>query len=166
MHRALKILATMICVPTFLAACGADETSAGHAEPSEAAVVVADAWVRAMPPGAPVAGGYFTLTNTTAAPLRLVGVETSAAPRVEIHEMRMADGVMQMRELGDGLVLDPGQPVKLAPGGIHLMLMDPSAPLAAGDEVVLRLVFDDTPAIDVTAPVKTSAPDSGHAAHH
>lgn len=156
----------MMFAPFLLAACGAGDVQTERAAAAESAVVVADAWVRAMPPGAPVAGGYFTLTNTTSAPLRLVAVESAAAPRVEIHEMRMVEGVMQMRELSDGLVLDPGQPVKLAPGGLHLMLMAPPAPLAAGDEVVLHLSFDNAPTLDVTAPVKVSAPEGGHAAHH
>lgn len=174
MFACLRAAALSLLLVLGLAACQRDTpvadarvADAGEtADPSAAVVTVSDAWVRATPPGAAVAGGYFTLTNNSTQPLRLVAVETPAAPGVEIHEMRSVDGVMQMRELSEGVVLDPGQPVTLAPGGIHLMLMAPPTALAAGDEVTLRLVFEGADAIEVQAPVRTGAPTSGDAAHH
>ena len=64
------------------------------------------------------------------------------------------------------MLLAPGQPVSLAPGGIHLMLMAPPVALAAGDEVTLRLVFEGADAVEIKAPVRAVAPVTGEAAHH
>ena len=63
--------------------------------------------------------------------------------------------------LTDGVLLDPGQPVSLAPGGIHLMLMAPPVALAAGEAVTLRLVFEGADAVEIEAPVRAVAPAAG-----
>ena len=49
---------------------------------------------------------------------------------------------MRMREL-DALDLPAGQIVSLAPGGMHLMLFDLSAPLRDGGRVHLTLTLRD-----------------------
>jgi copper(I)-binding protein len=54
-------------------------------------------WMRATPAGAKVAAGYMTIMNKGAAPDRLIGASTSAAGRVEVHEMAMKDAEMTMR---------------------------------------------------------------------
>ena len=59
-------------------------------------------WSRATPTGAKVAAGYMTIMNKGAAPDRLIGASTSAAGRVELHEMAMKDGVMTMRPVSGG----------------------------------------------------------------
>lgn len=128
----------------------ADEPPAGPA----AGVEVSDPWVRAMPPSAAVAAGYLTLHNAAARPLRLLAVESPMASVVEIHEMRSANGMMQMRHLTEGLLIEPGQTVQLEPGGLHLMFMDPTATFSAGDSVPLTLRFDDAPSITLDAPVR------------
>jgi copper(I)-binding protein len=43
--------------------------------------------------------------------------------------MAMSKGVMKMRPLENGLVIEPGKTIKLAPGGYHMMLMDLKSPL-------------------------------------
>jgi len=143
----------------------ADEPADGPA----AGVNVSDPWVRAMPPSAAVAAGYLTLHNAAARPLRLLAVESPMASVVEIHEMRTADGMMQMRRLAEGLLIEPGQTVNLEPGGLHLMMMDPMATFSTGDTVPLTLRFDDAPAITLDAPVRMGAPagadDGGMAGH-
>jgi hypothetical protein len=49
--------------------------------------------------------------------------------------MAMNNGVMTMRLLDKSLAIEPGKTVKLAPGGYHLMMMDPKCPLKQGDKV-------------------------------
>jgi copper(I)-binding protein len=68
----------------------------------------------------------------------LVGASSPVAGRVEVHEMRMEGGTMKMREVGK-LELPAGKPVKLAPGGYHLMLLDLKKPLPPGTVVPLTL---------------------------
>jgi len=163
MFASVRVAALVLLILSSIAACRSGDTAPDATRPK---VTVGDAWVRATPPGAAVAGGYLTLTNTSDQPLRLVAVETPAAARVEIHEQRTVDGVMQMRPLTDGVLLDPGQPVSLAPGGIHLMLMAPPVALAAGEAVTLRLVCEGADAVEIEAPVRAVAPAAGEAAHH
>ena len=96
MFASVRVAALVLLILSSIAACRSGDTAPDATRPK---VTVGDAWVRATPPGAAVAGGYLTLTNTSDQPLRLVAVETPAAARVEIHEQRTVDGVMQMHIL-------------------------------------------------------------------
>src|SRR3954470_21527212 len=78
-------------------------------------------WTRATPKGASVAGGYLKITNKGAEADRLVGGSFAAAGKFEMHEMKMANGVMQMRPIAGGIEIKPGQFVEFKPGGFHLM---------------------------------------------
>jgi periplasmic copper chaperone A len=112
-------------------------------------------WSRATPAGAKVAAGYMTIVNKGTTPDRLVGGSTSAAGRLEIHEMAMKDGVATMRPVTGGLPIEPGKTVTLAPGGYHLMLQDLKAPLKQGDKLQATLEFEKAGKVDVTLDVQT-----------
>jgi len=123
-------------------------------------------WTRATPPAARAGGGYLTLTNHGKTADRLVGGSSPAAGRVEIHTMEVADGVMKMRELPDGLALPPGEAVKLEPGGFHLMLIDLKSPIAEGAKVPVTLRFEHAGAVDVElAAGALGAPAMEHGGH-
>ena len=124
-------------------------------------------WTRATPKGASVAGGYVKITNTGSAPDRLVGGSSGFAGRFEVHEMRMADGVMQMRPLPQGLELKPGETVELKPGSFHLMFLDLKQPLQQGERVKGTLVFEKAGPVDVEYVVEAvgGTPGGGHAGH-
>jgi copper(I)-binding protein len=99
-------------------------------------VRVKDAWVRLPPPGAKIVGAYLTLEAKQ--PMTLTGAKSPAAGSVELHTMSMNNGVMQMRQI-PSIALEPGKPVKLEPGGLHLMLIELKKPLKAGDIVQIDL---------------------------
>src|ERR1041385_7512404 len=111
-------------------------------------------WTRATPKNAPVAGGYLKITNTGATPDRLVGGATEVAKRFELHEMKMDDGVMKMRELKDGLEIPAGTTVELKPGSYHIMMMSLSRPLTRGDKVKGSLTFEKAGKVDVEFAVE------------
>ena len=114
-----------------------------HAQEVKAGdLVITQPWSRATPGGAKIAGGFLTIENKGAAPDRLVSGAGDIAGKVEIHEMSMNNGVMTMRPLDKGLVIEPGKTVKLAPGGYHLMLMDLKQPFKQGDKVPVTLEFE------------------------
>ena len=100
--------------------------------------MVKDAWVRLPPPGANIAAAYLTLEAKQ--PLTLSGAQSPAAETVELHSMTMKNGIMEMRYL-PALALEAGKPVKLEPGGLHLMLINLKQPLKAGEQVQLVLDF-------------------------
>jgi copper(I)-binding protein len=104
-------------------------------------LVITQAWTRATPGGAKIGGGYVTIENKGSAPDRLIGGSADVAGKVEVHEMAMNNGVMTMRPLDQGLVIEPGKTVKFSPGGYHLMMFDLKSPLKQGDKMPLTLEF-------------------------
>ena len=104
-------------------------------------VAVIDSWARANAPGQTVGAAYMTFIS--AQDSTFVKAETTIASSVEIHSMKMNDGVMKMRMLNE-LPLSAGKPEKLAPGGFHLMLFDLKKQLVAGENIDLTLTFKDS----------------------
>lgn len=105
-------------------------------------LVITQPWSRATPGGAKTGAGYLTIENKGSAPDRLVAVSGDVAGRIEVHEMAVNNGVMTMRPLEKGLVIEPGKTVALAPGGYHLMLMELKSPLKQGDKLPVTLEFE------------------------
>jgi len=144
--------------------------TSGRAEEVKAGdLVITQAWSRATPSGAKIAGGYLTIENKGAAPDRLLGGSGDIAGKVEVHEMAMNNGVMTMRPLDKGLMIEPGKTVKLAPGGYHLMMFDLKSPLKQGEKLPVTLEFEKagkvTVSLDVQA-VGAQSPASGdHSGH-
>lgn len=125
-------------------------------------------WARATPGGATVGGGYLVLKNTGAAPDRLVSVSAPFAGRTEIHEMGMANGVMTMRPLPDGIALPPGGTVTLKPGAFHIMFMELKQPLKEGEMLDGTLTFEKAGAVPVKFKVEglgAGAPAQEHTGH-
>ena len=136
----------LVCVGSSVAF--ADEISVGD-------LVVTQAWSRATPKGAKIGGGYLTIENKGSTADRLIGGSADVAAKVEVHEMTMSNGVMKMRPLENGLVIEPGKTVKLAPGGYHLMLMDLKSPLKQGDKLPITLDFEKAGKVTVSFDVES-----------
>jgi len=130
-----KITAAALLSLVLAAPARADDIAAGN-------LVVAQAWSRASPGGAQVAAGYFTVENRGSVPERLLSGTTEVAKKVEIHEMAIAGGIMTMRPMEGGLIIEPGKTVKFAPGGRHLMFVGLTAPLQEGEQVPVLLSFE------------------------
>ena len=116
-------------------------------------LVISQAWSRATPGGAKIGGGYLTIENKGTTPDRLIHCSGDIAGKVEVHEMSMKNGVMTMRPLDNGLTIEPGKTVKLAPGGFHLMLFDLKSPLKQGDKVPITLEFEKAGKVKISLDV-------------
>jgi copper(I)-binding protein len=103
-------------------------------------ITITDAWMRPVAPGQQGTGAFLRITAQEDA--KLIGGETPAAGRVEIHSMTMDGDVMRMRELPEGLALPAGRAVELKPGGYHLMLMDLKSAPRKGEQVPLKLTVE------------------------
>jgi copper(I)-binding protein len=127
-------------------------TSFAHSEPD--ALVITNIWARAtqmaegmseatpaMPMGE-VSAAYMNIANTGDHTVRLIAAASSVAAVVEIHETTMSGDVMQMRPVEGGIELPGGESVALEPGGLHIMLLELTAPLVAGEALSLTLTFD------------------------
>lgn len=118
-----------------------------------------DAWIRPAPPTAKVVAGFGRITNPGTVEAELASLSSPAFGRVELHEMKSVDGVMQMRPI-ERLKLGPGEAVELAPGGNHFMFFDPVAPLAEGATVELSMTLACDTEIKTTVPV-AKGPQTG-----
>lgn len=125
MKRVLQSAAALLCLLALI--------------PAQAEVNVSDAWIRATVPQQNVTGAFFQIRSSTDA--RLLEVQSTAAGSVEIHEMKMENNVMKMRQL-DHLELPAGKLVELKPGSFHLMLMDLKMQIKSGDVIPLTLIVE------------------------
>lgn len=105
----------------------------------DAHLVVHDAWVRGMPPGTKNSAGYLVIENRGDKDDALVSVSVAKFRVTELHEMVRDRNAMAMRRHDEVPVPAHGT-VTLAPGGMHLMLIDLQQPLQAGEslEGILR----------------------------
>lgn len=148
----LRFGAILAAAALALTGCASASAPSPSAQAGEA-VTITDAWVKAADSGMSAAFGH--LSNSSGADLTVISADTSAAAMTELHEtVQNAAGETVMREIDGGFVLPAGGSLELAPGGSHLMLMDLTAPLKAGDEVTITLTFSDRSTTSFTAPVK------------
>lgn len=149
MNLRLRCIATLSAF-ALLAACKPATPPAVPAAPAAAAasktrigdLLIRSARSRETPTAGGTGVGFMSIVNGGSEDDRLIAISSAAATRVEIHQMSMADGQMQMRAVGDGLAIPAGQTVELAPGGYHLMLIGLSQALVAGQTVTLELQFE------------------------
>jgi len=99
-------------------------------------------WIKNLPPSVPVRAGYMTIHNPGSKTVSIVSLSSEAFASIEIHETVMQDGMMRMEPV-PSLTIEPDSTVQLAPGGLHLMMMNPGEPTRIGDTIEIRILFDD-----------------------
>ena len=124
--------------------------------PALAEVTVKDSWVRGTTPAQKATGAFMEITSSEAA--ALLTASSPVAGVVEIHTMKMEDGVMKMRALSK-LDLPAGKAVKLAPGGNHVMLMDLKQQMKKGDVVPITLKIEGADKKVQTLEIKAEVRD-------
>lgn len=144
------LISALIAATLALSGCAAAED-----------VAVTDLWVKSSDTS--VVGGmtavYGEITNNTGAEIVLMGGTTSVAGMVEIHEMASIDGEMKMQKIEGGLVIPAGKTVVLEPGGNHMMLMQLTKDIVAGEKITVTFDFDG--AEDLTFDSITAKPAMG-----
>lgn len=150
--------ALLACAPLSvltLAACSPAEQAPASTEPAEYAVI--EGWVRAPLGGRDVTAGFVTLT-AGAPGGQLVGASTDEADAIELHTMAMDGAVMRMRHV-DAIDIPAGGAASLAPGGDHLMIFGVNPAELEDGEMALTLNFADGETLDITLPVRDTAPE-------
>ncbi|MBY5396457.1 DUF1775 domain-containing protein [Rhizobium leguminosarum] len=137
---------------------GMDMSGMGGAAPAGETVKAGDleisgGFAKAMLPGQPVGGGFFTVKNNGQTDDRLLSVSSPAAGEVQIHEMVTKDNVMRMRQLKDGIAIGAGEMVKLEPGNLHLMFQKVKTPFKQGDTVPVTLTFEKAGKVDLVLQI-------------
>ena len=113
---------------------------------------VIEPWIRAAPPGAMVNAGYMTLRNTGQSDIIIDKVTSPEFVMIEMHRTVVQNGLTRMLPQ-ERLVVPAGGELKLHPGGLHLMMMQPKRELGAGDAVELSLYGKGARIIVTEAPV-------------
>ena len=152
----MKKIAVLLASVLLLAGCA----PAGQVE-------ISDAWVKSGEMS--VEGGmtavYGTITNNTDKEVTFVGGQTAIAGLVEVHEMAMIDGEMKMQRIEGGLVIPAGESAVLEPGGNHLMLMQLTGDLLAGDMISVKFDFDGADSITLDSVMAKPA-EGGDESYH
>jgi len=118
---------------------------------AQSPITVETPWTRAAGAGGQGAG-FITIRNAGGAD-RLLSASTPAAGRTELHTMLRDGDVMRMRAV-DAIAVPANGAVTLAPGGLHIMLIGLTRPLAVGEAVPLTLVFERAGAVTVELAVQ------------
>jgi periplasmic copper chaperone A len=127
---------------------GARDDDGGGADDG---VVIEDAWARSTPPGATTGAVYFTISSRGDDVIEGAAVSPGVAGEAQLHmTMTGSDGTSMMHAVRS-LEVPAGEAVSLEPNGVHVMLVDLAAPLAAGD--AFDLTVDLARAADVTVSV-------------
>lgn len=136
-----------------LAACSSDAEGDAEAQASGVEISIVDAWTKATDEG--MTATFGTITNDGDEAITLVAASTEASDVVELHETSMDEaGGMSMMQKEDGFTIEPGEDLILEPGGNHIMLMDVTEPIEAGDEVLVELEFSEGDTVDMDTVAK------------
>ncbi len=166
----IKLAALAFTAVAVLSACGSSDSSSDtEAASSDVKVVggetgataadtleVKDPWVKTADAKAGMTAVFGTFSNTGDAEVTVESAKTSASDTTELHEMAMVDGERVMREKEGGFSVPAGGTHELAPGGDHLMVLNLTEPIEAGDEVTVRMTLADGSTEDFTALAKAT----------
>jgi len=92
-----------------------------------------------MPPGAGMTAAYGRFINSGADAIEIATFECDSFASVSLHQTVMEDGTSRMKELKTWSI-KPGAAAVLEPGGLHLMLMQPTREIVVGSTVELALI--------------------------
>jgi copper(I)-binding protein len=144
------------------AAAACDRPPDGGAAERTGALSVTEAYA-AAPVTDESAVVYLTIRNGTRVADTLVGAATSIAAAAGVHR-EMPMGAMTRMESAGPIAVPAGGQLRLAPGGLHLMLERLSRRPRAGDTIDVTLTFRHAGAVRVRVPVIPYADVSDRAA--
>lgn len=156
--RGSVALAALALAVAALAGCSAAASapaasSAATDATAAEAVSTSDLWVKTADEG--MTAGFGMLANTGGTDITVVAVSTPASARTELHEtVQDETGSMVMQPVEDGFAIPAGGELTFAPAGNHIMMLEVTEPIVAGDEVEFTFEFSDGSELDVTAVAK------------
>lgn len=117
----------------------------------EATLTISDVWARKTR-RTTSAAVYLKIHNASEVGESLLGASSPIANMTMMHLSQETDGIMTM-EMQDTVNVPTGETIAFAPGGLHIMLMGLSNPLAEGDTFPLTLSFENAGDITVSVEV-------------
>ena len=150
---AAVLLSLAACAPD--PATAPDDAATASATASTSALTVSNARVVLAAVAGNPAAVYFDLSYSGAAGVTLTEVTVEGAGMTMIHDYAEKDGKAQMTMAGP-VALAAGAPVSFAPGGLHVMAMEPSEGLKAGGTAKVTLSLSDGTTATIAAPVRAA----------
>jgi len=151
--RATLAILLAAFVPGLAACSGASEGETEAAAP--AGLTVSNARVVLAAVAGNPAAVYFGLSYSGAPVVTLTGVTVEGAGMTMIHNYAEDKGAMKMVMAGP-VTLSKDAPVTFAPGGLHVMAMEPAAEWKAGDTVNVTLTLSDGTTQTVAAALRAA----------
>lgn len=155
--RRAALMFSAACLLPLISACSQGSESSDKAETAVTApgLTVSNARVVLAPVAGNPAAVYFDLAYKGAPGVSLTEVEVEGAGMTMIHDYAESAGKMRMT-MADSVPLAEGAPVTFAPGGLHVMAMDPETGLKAGGTAKVTLILSDGSKVTVDAPVRAA----------
>jgi periplasmic copper chaperone A len=154
--RAILTLLTIssLIFPLLTAGCQGEEGTADDSmQVMGEGIEIENAWARPGSEGR-MSAGYFTIINYENDPDTLTGVSSGAAQLTEIHESyELEGGMMGMREVSE-LIIPAQSSVNFEPGGLHIMFIQLTEPLVAGEVLELTLAFSNSGEKTISAEIR------------
>lgn len=124
---------------------------------------IVDPYARASTGMSQSGAAFMRIVNHGDIDRRLIGAQSDAAERVELHTHIEDDsGVMRMVEVEEGFVIPADGEHLLVRGGDHLMFLGLTRAFNHGDEITVTLSFEEGDDMTVTIPVDLERmPDHG-----
>lgn len=142
----LSQISNLFVLTVLLAGCEPD--------PTAPILSLEDGWVRAVPPGMKMTAAYGRFTNHGMDTIEIISFSSDSFTDVGLHQTTMENGVSKMEQVSDWS-LSPGTRTVLKPGGLHLMLMDPTREIRPGDSIGLTLIAANGEQYRFSLPVET-----------
>jgi len=120
-------------------------------------ITIVQPWFRYVVPQVP-AGGYLTLHNSSSAPAVLTGASSPACGMLMLHRSETSGGADRMVPIAS-VAVPPGGTISFAPGGYHLMCMQPR--MTPGTSVHVTLTFQGGRTVSAAFPVFGAAGKPG-----
>ncbi|MFP7672615.1 copper chaperone PCu(A)C [Marivita sp. S0852] len=137
------------------------------AVPAFAEIEIHDQYARAATPTSKTGAAFMMIRNTGDEADRLIGADSDAAARVELHtHLEDANGVMRMIHVEDGFELPVDGEIAMVRGGKHVMLIGLTNALNHGDSISVTLSFEKAGDVVVDIPVDLERQDHGTMMNH
>ncbi|WP_455476045.1 copper chaperone PCu(A)C [Bartonella sp. B17] len=118
-------------------------------------IEIIDPWTRETPKGIKVSSGYLYIINHGNTPDRLIAVSANNVETTEIHSVAVANNIMKMKKMHEGIEIPGNGEATLKPGGNHIMFMGISKPFKKGNKISAKLTFEKAGTIDIYFEVST-----------
>lgn len=141
--RKTKLISTLLLTVLLVTACGGASNE----------LTVTSAWARPASAGDNGAA-YFVIENGMNTDDTLLSVSSDIASATEVHMSMMDDaGVMSM-QMQESVPVPARENVEFEPGGLHVMFVDLTQDLTAGETISLTLNFERAGSLTIQVPVE------------